>query len=75
MTFSSSVYKNVVSLAFIAGSLNVTSISLLKFSTYASNESIERNKLLNDLLIRCNITPLPQPTTNNNGIINYETIK
>ena len=73
MTFSSSIYKNNISLAFIAGSLNVTSISLLKFSSYAAGESIERNKLLNDLLVRCNVSPLPQPINNNE--INYGTIK
>lgn len=59
LTFASSVYKNITLLSFVAGCTNVSAISLLKFSTYAANESIERSKSLNDLLVRCKIEPLP----------------
>lgn len=66
LTFASSVYKNIVVLSFIAGCTNVSAISLLKFSTYAANESVERSKSLNDLLARCKIEPLPISNNNPN---------
>ncbi len=65
LAFASGVYKCNDSLSFAAGCVNVASISFLKFSSYASNESSERNKLLNELLIRYNVSPMPQPTANN----------
>ena len=49
-SFSSGVYKDIETLSFVAGCINVMSLSLLKFSEYSSKESEERNKLLNDLL-------------------------
>lgn len=61
LAFASGVYKCNDSLSFAAGCVNVASISLLKFSSYAANESAERNKLLNKLLERCNVTPMPRP--------------
>lgn len=64
LAFASGVYKCNDSLSFAAGCINVASMSFLKFSSYASNESSERNKLLNELLIRCNVNPMPQPTVN-----------
>jgi hypothetical protein len=62
LAFASGVYKCNDSLSFAAGCVNVASISLLKFSGYASNESTERNKILNELLIRCKVEPMPIPT-------------
>lgn len=68
LAFASGVYKCNDSLSFAAGCVNVASISMLKFATYASNESIERNKLLNELLVRCNVIPMPTPTIEQNNI-------
>lgn len=65
LAFAGVFYRSEPSLNFAAGSINVASLAFLKFSTYAAGESSERNKLLNDLLVRCNIKPLDQPTTNN----------
>lgn len=65
LSFASGVYKCNDSLAFASGCVNVSAISILKFSTYASGESNERNKQLNSLLSRYNVSPLPQPMINN----------
>lgn len=59
LSFASGVYSDNKSLSFVAGCSNVMSISLLKFSSYSSSESTERSKLLNDLLARCNVMPMP----------------
>jgi hypothetical protein len=66
LSFASGVYKCNDSLAFASGCVNVSAISILKFSSYASGESNERNKQLNSLLSRYHIAPLPQPIINNN---------
>jgi hypothetical protein len=58
LSFTSGVYKNDV-IAYVSGCVNIVSLSFLKFSEYSLNESEERNKLLNDLLVRININPLP----------------
>lgn len=59
LAFASGVYKCNDSLAFAAGCVGVASVSILKFSSYAANESIERSKLLNDLLSKQNTTLMP----------------
>jgi hypothetical protein len=64
LSFASGVYRCNDSLAFSSGCVNVSAISILKFSTYASGESNERNKQLNILLDRYNIVHLPQPINN-----------
>lgn len=61
LSFASGVYKYNDSLAFASGCVNVVSISLLKFSSYSAGESVERNKLLNELLLRTNVQPMPPP--------------
>lgn len=64
LTFANGVYNCNSALAFSAGCVNVASISILKFSTYSAGESSERNRLLNELLIRVNVQPLPHPINN-----------
>ena len=70
LAFASGFYRCEMTLAFVAGSINVASLAFLKFGSYAANESIERNKLLNELLIRCDVKPMGQPTYSNetNGL-------
>lgn len=60
LSFANGVYK-YDSLAFTSGCVNVISISLLRFSDYSAKESTERNKLLNELLLRINIQIMPSP--------------
>lgn len=67
LAFAGVFYRSEPSLGFAAGSINVASLAFLKFSTYAAGESSERNKLLNDLLIRCNVKPFEQQPTENNS--------
>lgn len=66
LSFASGVYKCNDSLSFAAGCVNAASISFLRFSSYASNESNERTTSLNTLLARLNIQPLPQVAQENN---------
>jgi hypothetical protein len=73
LAFASGVYKCNDSLSFAAGSVNVGSIALLKFGTYALNESAERTRLLNDFLVRCNVVAMPQPINDVLGNSNLNT--
>jgi len=58
LSFTSGVYK-IDSIAYAAGCVNIISLSFLKFGDYALSESEERNKLLNDLLLRVKVNPMP----------------
>lgn len=64
VSFASGIYEeNIVS--FIGGCLATSAISLVKFSIYANNECIERNKSLNKLLKYFNVNPMPNPIISN----------
>ena len=64
LAFASGVYKCNDSLSFAAGCVNAASISFLRFSSYAFNESNERTTSLNTLLARINVAPLPNEINN-----------
>tara|TARA_B110000967_G_C18814753_1_gene525543 strand:+ start:286 stop:828 length:543 start_codon:yes stop_codon:yes gene_type:complete len=58
LSFSSGAFNNTT-LAFIAGCLGSISIALMRASSYALKESIEREDQLNILLEKAHITQVP----------------
>jgi len=60
LAFTSGIYDYKI-ISFFTGCTGTISLSLLRFSVYASKECKERNTLLSSLLIRSQVNPLPSP--------------
>jgi hypothetical protein len=61
LTFASGTYEGNGILAFIAGSISVTSLALMRFSDFSNNQSKNRNITLNELLDKINVQQMPMP--------------
>lgn len=62
LSFSSGAFNNTT-LAFVAGCLGSISLALMRASSYALKESIEREEQLNILLEKAHITQVPSLIT------------
>lgn len=70
LAFSSGVYSYEV-LSYLAGCINIISLVLLRFSSYAEKESRNRNERLNAIYVKLNIpssTGTLHTIRNNNNI-------
>lgn len=59
---------NIIHLSFVAGSCNVTSLALLRFSSYAMKESSERTIQVNKLLAKIGLKDIPDITIDSSTV-------